>query len=158
MAPEGHADEVARQALEPIRVYTAEMVIDGWVTTHGERMTDILQRVTDFPLLPQGANPDDPEAWVRMPTTQCLLLVPPPHVSPPELRQARDKREVRVRAGDYGIIGTAHLRPGLEHDAYTRATQPFLPLTGATVMRFDGMQPEAFEVVIVNLHWAEFVS
>lgn len=144
--------------LEPIQVYTDDAVWTGSVMTGGQRMTDILQHSDELAVLPQGADRDRQEAWVLLPTTKTLFVVPPPHESPPEQRQPRDRQEVTLNIGAYRITGTAHLRPGLERDVYLRATQPYLPLTSATVMPADGSSATAFDVVIVNLRWAEFVE
>jgi hypothetical protein len=144
--------------LEPIRIYADEAVLDGSVTTNEQRMTDILQHAEEIEFLPAGADPNRPGAWIRVPTTRMLLVVPPPHVSPPERRQSRERQEVTLNSGGYRVTGIAHLRPGLERDVYLRATQPFLPLTSATVMAADGSSPVEHDVVIVNLRWAEFVD
>jgi len=152
-----HPEAPPPQPLEPIRIYTDDAVFDGSVMTGGERMTDILQRGDELSFLPQGADRDLPEAWVGVLTSQVRIVVPPPHVSPPEQRQPRERQQVTLRIGDYRVTGVAHLRPGLEQDVYLRSTQPFLPLTEATLMRADGSDPQAYEVMIVNLRWAEFV-
>jgi hypothetical protein len=144
--------------LEPIRLYTDEAVINGWVTTEGERLTDILQHADELVFLPEGADRDQPAAWGHVLTGKVLFVVPPPHVSPPERKQSRERQELTVNVGEYRITGIAHLRPGIERDVYLRASQPYLPLTSATVARADGSGPEAFDVVIVNLRWATFVE
>jgi hypothetical protein len=144
-------------SLEPIRIYTDDAVADGWVVTGGVRMTDILAREEEIAFLPDGADPGLPGAWVGLLTGQLRMVVPPPHVSPAELRQPRERQEVMLRVGDHRVAGVAHLRRGHERDVFLRATQPYLPLTEATVMRADGSEPQPYEVVIVSLRWAEFV-
>jgi len=144
-------------SLEPIRIFTDDAVIDGSVMTGGERMTDILNRGGELSFLPQGADRDLPAAWAGLVTDQMRVVVPPPHVSPPEQKQPRDRQEVTLQIGEYRITGTAYLRPGMERDVYLRSTQPFLPLTEATLVRADGADRQGYEVVIINLRWAEFV-
>ncbi len=144
--------------LEPIRIFTDETVLDGSVLTDGRRMTDILQHSEEIEFLPLGADRDRPGAWIRVPTNRMLLVVPPPHTSPPERRESRERQEVALNSGGYRVIGIAHLRAGLERDVFLRATQPFLPLTSATVMPADGAGAVEYDVVIVNLRWAEFVE
>jgi hypothetical protein len=136
--------------LQPIRLYSAETVFAASVHPGGERITDILQRGDELLVLPQGADHQDPDAWLAVNPDALLAVVPPPHVSPPELRLHRQREEVEIRTGPYRITGTAHLRPGQEQDPFVRATRPFLPLTDALVQRADG-PPERFDVVIVNL-------
>jgi hypothetical protein len=147
-----------RPLLEPIRIYANEAVLDGWITTDGQRVTDLLQHNEELAFLPAGANRDRPGAWIRVATNSMLLVVPPPHVSAPERRQSRERQEVTLNTGPYRVTGIAHLRPGLERDVYLRASQPFLPLTSATVIETDGSGPVEYEVVIVNLRWAEFTE
>ena len=144
--------------LEPIRIYTDSAELDGWVMTGGERMTDILARGDELSFLPRGADRDRPEAWVALFPNDTRIVVPPPHVSDPEQRQPRDRQEVTLTIGEFRVTGIAHLRPGVERDVYLRTTQPYLPLTEATLMRTDGAGPQQYEVVIVNLRWAEFVE
>jgi len=150
--------EPAAPHLEPIRIYTTEMVLDARVKPGGQRMTDILQRGGEIAVLPNGADEDDAAAWVTIPTADVLMAVPPPHVSPRELRIVRDQREVRLTVGTYRVVGTAHLRPGLERDVYTRVTHPFLPLTNVSLIRADGSEWTAADVLIINLRWAEFAD
>jgi hypothetical protein len=140
-------------ALVPIRIFGAGTEIRGWVAARHERMTDVLQRGEEISFLPDGAS-DLPENWVRLAPDEIRMVVPPPHVSPPALREKRALQEVMVRIGGFVVTGTARLRAGQEQDPFLRATQPFLPLTGAAIFR-EGMEPEPLEVVIVNLRWTE---
>ena len=131
--------------LEPIRLITEEADLRGWVYTQGQRMTDILQGGEPFQFLQ-----DDMTHWAEVFPDDTLLVVPPPHVSAPEQRQQRNRHRVRIGAGDYRVLGTAHLRPGEQDDPMLRATRRFLPLTDATFGRSDRPE-ETAEVVIVNL-------
>lgn len=146
--------EVEPPELQPIRLYSSETVFAAWVHPAGERITDILQRGDELAVLPDGADYRDPDAWLVVNPDALLAVVPPPHVSPPELRLHRQREAVQIRTGPYLISGTAHLRPGQEQDPFIRATQPFLPLTDALVQRDDD-PPEQFDVVIVNLRLME---
>jgi hypothetical protein len=148
--PETSAD------LLPIRIFGEDAEIQGWVTPRDERMTDVLQRGEEISFLPDGA-PDLPESWVTLAPDEMRLVVPPPHVSRPELRETRPLQDVSIRIGAYLIVGAARMRSGQEHDPFLRATQPFLPVTGATISR-EGMAPESAEVIIVNLRWTEEIN
>lgn len=139
----------AGRELLPIRLYAAEAVVPARVAPEGERITDILRRGEELSILPDGRDPDDAEAWMSVNAEAMLLVVPPPHVSRPELRVHRHRERVELRIGPYGVTGTAHLRPGEEDDPFLRATQPFLPLTEAVIEQ-SGEPPEPVEVVIVN--------
>lgn len=140
--------------LQPIRLYSSDTVFAAWVHPAGERITDILQRGDELPVLPEGADHQDPDAWLAVNLSALLLVVPPPHVSQPEQRLHRQREAVQIRIGPYRVSGTAHLRPGHGQDPFVRATQPFLPLTDAVVQRDDD-PPERLEVVIVNLRFVE---
>ena len=134
------------EGLEPIRIALADGERHGWVRTEGQRMTDILQGGEPFGFLAEGAD----QTWSEVFPDETLLVVPPPHVSSPDLRLPRNRTEVGVRIGDYQLVGTANIRPGEQDDPMLRATRRFLPLT-EVVMARGGAAEESLEVVIVNL-------
>jgi hypothetical protein len=136
---------------ERIHVYARGMEISGWVQPSGERITDILRHGGELAFLPDGADAADPDSWLSLVSDSVLIVVPPPHVSPPERRLRRQTQRVRVRVGQYDVTGTAHLRPGFEQDLLLRATQPFLPLTDATLATDGRPGTQSHDVVIVNL-------
>jgi hypothetical protein len=123
------------------------MDLAGWVQTGDRRMTDILQSGEPFSFLPASANPTE---WIEVLPDDTVLVVPPPHVSSPDLRVPRHRHEVSIRAGEYRVTGTAHMRPGEQDDPIMRAQRRFLPLTNASFVRGDG-PVESAEVAIVNL-------
>lgn len=145
---------IEQPELQPIRLYSAEAIVTGWVDPAGDRITDILQRRDELAVLPDGTDPRDPEAWRSANPDALILVVPPPHSGRPELRVHRQRQAVRVKAGPYVVAGTAHLKPGHAEDVYLRATQPFLPLTDAAVQRGDELLERA-DVVIVNMRLVE---
>jgi hypothetical protein len=134
----------------PIRLITAEAEIRGYVTLGEERITDILQRGEPFLILPAGAEATA-ESWVEITPAEIQIVVPPPQVSPPERRLARQLRTVYARIGGYEVSGTAHLVPGSETDLMARSTRPFLPLTDAILVADAATEPERLDVVIINL-------
>lgn len=144
----------APSRLLPILLYTADLVVPGRCDPGEERVTDILSRGDELPVLPDGRDPHDPGHWLSVDTDSVLLIVPPPHVSRPELRVHRHRQEVLVRIGPYLVTGTAHLRPGEGEDPFLRATRPFLPLTDAVVEQ-PGQPPERVEVIIANFRKIE---
>jgi hypothetical protein len=134
------------EGLEPIRIALPDGERRGWVRNEGQRMTDILQGGEPFGFLAEG--PD--QTWTEVFPDETLVVVPPPHVSPPGLRLPRNRTEVGVRIGDYQVVGTANIRPGEQDDPMLRATRRFLPLTEVVMARGGGAE-ESLEVVIVNL-------
>jgi hypothetical protein len=142
--------------LQPVRLFLTEMVLAASVTPGDERMTDILNRGGELPVLLAGADPRQEGAWMEIPIDQIQMVVPPPHVSPPDKRMARERHEVRMRVGEWEVMGIAHMRPGSEMDAFLLSTQPFMPLTDATLASPAAPFGEAYPVVIVNLREAEF--
>jgi hypothetical protein len=141
--------------LEPIRVYARDIEVAGWVTPSGERITDILQHGGELAFLPEGADASDPDAWLTLVASGVLIVVPPPHVSAPEKRLHRQQEQVMIRVGPYVVTGTAHLKPGFEQDLFLRATQPFLPVTDATLASETSPDGVHHDVVIVNLSEVE---
>ena len=131
---------------QPIRLIFEDADLTGWVYTHGQRMTDILQAGEPFSFLPRGG---DPSKWIEVLPDDAVLVVPPPHVSEATLRVPVNQTPVVIRAGAYRITGTAYMRPGEQDDPMLRATRRFLPLTGATFGREGGPEEQA-DVVIVN--------
>lgn len=135
--------------LEPIRLINEDLDLKGWIRTGGQRMTDILQSSEPFSFLAAGVA----EAWTEIFPDELVLVVPPPHVSPPTLRLPTNQHAMALRAGSYRIAGTAHIRPGELDDPILRATRRFLPLTNVTFGRGEELDEtaETAEVVIVNL-------
>ena len=131
--------------LEPIRLILEEADLTGWVYTQGQRMTDILQTGEPFSFMQ-----DTLTEWAEVFPDDLVLVIPPPHVSAPDLRAARNQHRFLITAGEYRILGTAHLRPGEQDDPMLRATRRFLPLTDGSFGRGE-MPVETAEVVIVNL-------
>jgi hypothetical protein len=144
----------APRELLPIRLYAADVVVPGRCEPGDERVTDILGRGDELPVVPDGRDPADPDSWITVDTDAVLLIVPPPHVSRPEARVHRQRQGVQLRIGPYIVTGTAHLRPGESADPFLRATQPFLPLTEAMIAQ-EGAAPEQVEVIIANFRKIE---
>lgn len=131
------------QDLAPIRIFTDEIELDGYVAPAGQRITDILLRGQDIAFLPSGADAS-PDNWILISPSEILLVAPPPLARRGRWPEPRDKRTVWLRVGDYRVCGTAHLAPGVDPETLGRR-QSFLPLTDARV------GDVRFAVVIVNL-------
>lgn len=149
---EPDASAAPEPRLEPIRVLGRDIEVAGWVAPAGARITDLLNSGAGMDVLPDGADASDPDSWLNLVSGSVLIVVPPPHVSPPEKRLHRQTQRVGLRVGPYLVTGTAHLRPGFEQDLFLRSTSPFLPLTHATIATEGAPDaPVPYDVVIVNL-------
>ena len=139
-----------RDRLDPIRIFTPELELPGFVASTGQRVTDILLRGEDLAFLPIGA-PEVPERWIRVSPSEILVVAPPPLVTRSTWRPTRDRRPVALRIGPYEVRGTGLVDPG-QSIRDLRKRQPFLPLTEAELIGPDsGQVAERFNVLIVNL-------
>ncbi|MDQ2669319.1 MAG: hypothetical protein M3Y31_01680 [Gemmatimonadota bacterium] len=134
----------------PIRIFTAELELDGFVATAGQRITDILLRGHDLAFLPAGAEPD-PSNWVAIEPSEILIASPPPLAGRWNLHSQRERWPVELRVGRYGIRGTAHVGFGETRIDEIAARQTFLPLTDAELTREGVDGSERYAVLIVNL-------
>ena len=135
--------------LEPVRILTPELLLQGFVASTGQRITDILLRGEGLPFLPAGADPA-PDNWLPVAADDILAVIPPPLGSPPLTPAPLILRRAFADTGPYSITGTAHLLSEETLDEAFRTRQPFLPLTRATITQPDG-HSEDVAVVIVNL-------
>lgn len=143
------------EMLAPIRIFTSEIELDGFVATAGQRITDILLRGQDLAFLPRGAEAL-PEHWISVSPAEILIAAPPPLPPRAPWRTRQEKRRVAVRVGSYSVTGTAHLHPGCSI-AEVSARQSFVPLTDAQLNR-DADGGERYSVLIVNLSRAAVAS
>lgn len=141
--------EVPSGSLPAVRIFTAELELRGSIAPTGQRVTDMLLRGQDLAFLPDGATPS-PEAWISIAPEDVLFVVPPPLANPSRPPESYRLVDVRLRIGEYRIIGIAHLRDGEQLDGDLARRQPFLPVTRATIAS-DRAEPERVDVVIVNL-------
>ena len=139
----------AAAELEPVRILTIELLLEGFVASSGQRITDILLRGDGLPFLPDGADPD-PDHWVLIAPDDLLAVIPPPLRSPPVPHEQVILRPAFADTGPYRITGAAHLRSNETLDEGFRRRQPFLPLTTATITHRDRPSDDV-SVVIVNL-------
>lgn len=139
-----------RDRLDPIRIFTPELELRGFVASTGQRVTDILLRGEDLAFLPAGA-PVAPERWIRVSPSDILIVAPPPLAARSTWRETRHRGPLAFRIGPYAVSGTGLVDPE-ESIGHVRKRQPFLPLTDAELIGPDADQvAELFEVLIVNL-------
>jgi hypothetical protein len=143
-----HENDPTEQ-LEPVRILTPELALDGFVAPTGQRVTDILLRGQDLAFLPRGADPA-PGNWILISPSDLLIVIPPPLPRARGWQEPMQLANASVQIGPYRVSGTAHLRPGEALDDDFRVRQPFLPLTSASITAADGSVEEA-DVAIVNL-------
>ncbi|MGH2356640.1 MAG: hypothetical protein ACRDGJ_01330, partial [Candidatus Limnocylindria bacterium] len=84
-------DDPPAPPLEPIRLFLKDYEAAGWVQSQGERVTDLLHSGQPLMFLPATQEVGD---WVPMEPGELLIVVPPPHVSPPERRVRGQLHEV----------------------------------------------------------------
>lgn len=149
LRPATQREPTTHPELEPVRILTPEMALDGFVAPTGQRVTDILLRGQDLAFLPAGAEAA-PENWLLIGPADLLVVIPPPLPRGREWRSTVDRVDAFAEAGPYRISGTAHLPAGEQLDLAFRGRQPFLPLTDATIARAEEA-PERAAVAIVNL-------
>jgi hypothetical protein len=143
------------QPLEPVRILTPDLALNGFVAPTGQRITDILLRGQDLAFLPGGADAA-PGNWVFIAPSDLLVVIPPPLQDRGAWQEPMERSQATVVIGPYRVSGTAHLRQGERLDKEFRARQPFLPLTEATIQAAGGTA-ESVAVAIVNLdNAAEF--
>jgi hypothetical protein len=135
--------------LSPVRIFTDELELRGFIAPTGQRVTDMLLRGQDLAFLPEGAEPT-PEAWVSVAPGDVLFVVPPPLANPAPAPEEYRLVDVTVAVGDHRIAGSIHLRQDERIGADLARRQAFLPVTRAT-LESPHAPPERVDVVIVNL-------
>lgn len=139
-----------RGPLAPIRIFTAELELDGFVAPSGQRITDILLRGQDLPFLPAAADPV-PDNWISISPTEILIASPPPLPQRAPMRVSREKHRVSFRVGRYAVSGTAYVRPEADGSTQAILRQPFVPVTDAELIREGHEWREGYAVLIVNV-------
>jgi hypothetical protein len=119
--------------LAPVRIYTVDTTIDGWVYLTGQRLSDVLNVEDLLSVAMVSSQPSDQD-WIAIERADALLVVPPPQVADLRLRRHRVKRDILVLSGHYVVRGLVHMMPGIQLDHFlARSRQHFLPLTDTLV-------------------------
>jgi hypothetical protein len=159
---DGSAALKAIEELEPVEIYTRAATVTGSVLSHGERMSDILNRQGALRIQAPRAMPygevdelqgSDEAAWATIDADEILFVMPPIHVSNPQRRLHRRQRRVLLRTGAFEIVGRVHLLPGVDLDPFALATRiHFLPVTQAAVRSTsDPVWERMADVIPVNV-------
>jgi hypothetical protein len=146
--------------LEPVELYTGSAMVFGLVDPDGRRLSDILNSTSHLSIrdarstsVINGVEGSEGEGWTSVATDEILLIMPPEHVSPRQLRINRRQHRVRIVTGPYVVVGNAHLPPGIDLDAYALQKRiRFLAVTKAVVYSTDDAALERLaQVVLVNI-------
>jgi hypothetical protein len=152
--------DVEEPAFEPVEIYTETAMVHGLIESQGRRLSDILNS-TDVLAIRNARSTSlvaDVEGsagtgWSRLATDDVLFVMPPPRVSPRQMRIQRRQHRVRIETGQFAIVGNAHLLPGIPLDPSVLATRMhFLAVTDAHVMSLgDPVWERGASVVLVNV-------
>lgn len=146
--------------LEPVELYTATAMVYGLVDPQGRRLSDILNANSHLAIRdPKSTSviPTVPgtegDGWTSIAAEDILMVMPPEHSSPRQLRVHRRQHRVRITIGPYQLVGNAHVPPGAELHSYAlQRRMKFLAVTDA--LTYSTVDP-AFErmapVVVVNV-------
>lgn len=142
-------DGAAQFDLEPVALFGAGRVTEGWIDPLGHRMTELLNEHRNLRIT---TDEDDPSAWQTYELEQLVAVAPPPHPPNPAQRVSRRRHRIVLHAAPYRILGTAHLPPGADVKAFlARSPQRWLPLTDCILTAEDGELEVEVEVAIVNV-------
>ena len=163
--PDPAANAWSSAAMDPIEVYTADTRVSGWLTSGGQRLTDLLNQATEVRIWRPAARPLFAEAdgaspaaapdgeWYNLATDDILVAMPPDRVSHRQVRVHRQLQLTRLEIGPFQITGGLHVPPGAPVEAYLmRYQHRFVPLTDATVAHMGQVESEqSVDVAIVNI-------
>jgi hypothetical protein len=149
------------EQFEPVELYTAGALMTGVVAPNGQRMSDILNaekevRVRGLTVTPYRTDvavaAADRDEWQTVSVDDVLLVMPPEHASPRQLRVHRRQQRVKLTVGDFEVTGNLHLPPGATFDQYRgRRTATFVPVTKASAFaNSDPAWERIAPVLLVN--------
>lgn len=132
-AVDENAPSQASGDLAPVRIFTLDAVIDGWVRIGGQRLSDILNVEDLLSVSSKQTEPLDSD-WFVIEREHMLAVVPPSHTSDRSVRLHRVRRRVLAETGHYTVRGLVHMIAGIDLDPMlARSRQHFLPITDAWV-------------------------
>jgi hypothetical protein len=150
--------------LEPVELYTKTAMVFGMVEPEGRRLSDMLNSNSRLAIrdarstsLHDEVDGSEGDGWTALAIDDILLVMPPEHVSPRQLRIHRRQHRVRITTGPYVVIGNAHVPPGVGLDAYALHKRiNFLAVTQAAVYsNVDPALERMARVVLVNIRTVE---
>jgi len=141
------AEPMAGGEREPIAVFRADGVVEGWIPKQESRISDGLNDADRVRVIetPDGAA----DNWLEFNLDEVIAVAPAPR-PPSPARVSRRRHPLEFDAGPYNVKGIVHLPVGADPRRYVSSTgRRWLPLTECTVSEAD--DEWAVEVVIVNL-------
>jgi hypothetical protein len=148
---EGEPRATDERALAPVRIYTLDGVIEGWVDIAHHRLSDLLNLEDLLSVSRVEASPTDAD-WFVVERDQMLIVVPPPRETDRQTRLHRLKRPMKAEVGPYAVRGFVHLIAGIVLDAMlARSGQHFLPLTDVYVSEPSQAISERHGTVLINV-------
>ena len=83
--------------LAPVRIFTADSTVDGWVDLAGQRLSDVLNG-EELLSVSRMLDPTERD-WHAYERDHLLLVVPPPLIADQRLRRHRVKRRILAKTG-----------------------------------------------------------
>lgn len=154
------AVEEEASPLEPVELYTSSAMVFALVAPEHRRLSDILNSNSTLALrdasstsLINGVEGSYGKGWTSLATDEILLVMPPEHESPRQMKVHRRQHRVRIRTGRFQITGNAHVLPGIKLDPYVLQTRMrFMAVTNAEVSSTaDPAWERRASVVLVNV-------
>ncbi len=145
------ADEV-RDHLAPVRIFTAESTVDGWIEIGGQRLSDVLN-VEELLSVSRVRTAPTETQWFVLERDEMLLVVPPPYTSDRIVRLHRVKRRILAVSGHYVVRGVVHMMAGIALDPFlARSRQHFLPLTETWITSTERLEvDEQHPALLLNV-------
>jgi hypothetical protein len=131
-----------------------------------ERLTDLINREEDLPVVLLDEQPEDlakpiqqrtGQQWSQLSVEDALLILPPPQPTNPLRRLHRPRQPVEIVIGPFRVVGMVSVPPGAQAAGFLfRQNARFAPVTRATVRDsgLPGFEQRA-EVVLVNMRRVE---
>lgn len=127
------------------------LTFDGWLIG---RLGGQSSRVSDTLAASTVVELETDTGPLRIDRDEILMVVPPPFVSNPSARVARQRCPVAVDLGAATVRGDCHVMPGTTPwDAWQRSTSGFAAVTDA-VLDFPDGTSETADVVLISRYAA----
>lgn len=148
---EAPTETAVERQFAPVRIYTIDGTIDGWVDVARQRLSDLLNVEDLLSVSRVDVSPADAD-WFVVERGEMLIVVPPPRETDRQVRLHRLKRPMQAEVGPYAVRGFVHLIAGIVLDAMlARSGQHFLPMTDVSVDDPAQSLSEQHATVLINV-------